>query len=1671
MSEVQADLVAFYFRTELTYCVQQLVEKQRIRDILHREEKARTAAADALLKGIKLKPVTDKASKGATLGATGAKTGALGVTGAATLVGGFALTVLPTDGVNSENLPVVPSLRSFCSKNCYYRCILLIEMARIDTDGARKISYLHDAVSAVEECEGREQLLKESFAELLVMTETDRSCPLVVARSHRYIYVAPVGCRKLKKAAYYRVFAKEKGSGTDVSLHNDDLAGCEKRIRADELHNLRNSVVRIGPLRPGEQYVFASAGFTPEDKASGGLSPTSVVVDAVNPLPTILLWSWLTQSAQEIGYLPLSKEVSLRVVNRYFMQSPTPESRVVGKGFNLFLFREPSLCMLALHQSSPLLMQYFVDSCLSYEALYQSTHLRPHSRVNWTKDRSNQLSALTSLHRIALVCTVACGLQNFELTLRCVKLGYDVALELIRFDLVHLSGYLTGPLNVLVLAMQTTPKRHWGILEHKLYSKVLAHAAKVGAVNANVTPVASVLNTFYPEVLSGSPEEIATVRPPAELLADYSATFSSVLQCIASTHVGPFIDQAKKLFKPLSVEEHTHREADTTTATSVGYLWSMPAIQRKLQLLNVAADLLKPPDEKATPERLQLEKWLTTDRPQHMSDYLCTLVQLAKEISRGPAASDVHKLVQRLPICESFLAPRVVEASSAWKVTIAQTLAAIVANSSAQPATLSPRTAAAAAKKGGAKGATPELTEAELHAAKEAALKIPERFLEVSSEEEVLQLRYFGELLFILAVHSYPGATKSINSFPKSVAGPRMHIDPNTFTVDRSVFKVSPEQVPSVPSTQVSPRTAGAPDGTALPTVKPLLHVPLTAADHVRLLSGALHMLKEAGSTAAAAQVACSIWRFVKSEWVDPLQFATDFAASQEFILKVFASITELVEQMSYVAAPAVLEEDEASVGDGSHSPSAVLDQEPLGELISDAPVSYQREVKENILAMRDLIVFLLKVEWIIGSAFWDVVQLGSRVFRTMFLNCPEFLKDFGDDCLPLIMNAQEGWIEQAVAFKALKQGELDNFVFQYEEAQRKKRKKKLRIARLEKDEEELLFEAERSIYEQRVEEAHQALLVTHEEMKQVKIQQAKFDKRYSNGSRALDRVRGLVRLFLDEVKSVAANHPDGPLTNYAELLGLYPELDEKLHILQNQFRPVVSILREKKEKVLLVEALKLLGDMLLLFHRIAEAKSAWNDTIDGLFNVMDACTEWVTVSSDAVASLEPHLIPGILPAITALSKLSRYCASQDWDAKAGYARMAAELCRIPFQGSFGHPLTVVGFAAYQCQEVGGLFSLGMRAEALSATDFSTALNEVLSVLIAEKQFIPALPVAVLLEHFCAVYLSNPSLWLSARLLRTRLLISSHLFAEAAAMIASIRFTVREIHSQSFADAWRSQYSKHNEVLKDFETSENGLNYFGYAPYFNNLPPDDEKKNSTALQWISAFPAEFETFAKDYRITLPTPVLTPEEQAAEAERKAKAAEEAAAAAAAKKGPKGAKGKEPEVVEVVEPDNSTAPMFSAFQVAEMHITCASLLLEVSMLDSRSTTPHAAKLVRLGAQGLEGLTKATAVLFSTLPAAAPAAAGSAESPDLLSAANVQHVRNKDWLRLYGRVHVLRNCYHVHVRNIKEVRASCMNMLDLLRSKHLAQGIDGDTRGVLTQIWFTTRDLLITVAGRFC
>ena len=544
LAEIHTDLLSLYFRSELEYSIQLQANKNGFRastannKILNANSPTKTVVTTATL--------SKKTMKGGkTIGKTGSKTAAQP----------FATAITSPEEAESgvidvEKLHAAHFLKSFCLRNGYARCLLYLEMARCQRDDEEKcLDCLHEAMKCIEEVEGREQLLKTSFSDHTILTDSNTSkYPLVLARSHNFIYVAPVGCRKLSRALYYRVLAKEKGSGTAVSIYNDDFAGCEKQIFVENMNHPTQSAVKIGPLRPGELYMFGHVAFNSEGKTVGSVSPSTPVVEAVNPLPTILLWQLLNQTAEELSSLVSSdrlyREASLRVCSRFFLNTPVELPPLsIGKGINLFLFNEASVAMLPAQQSSPVLIQAFILSFLSYE-IQAKRKFDDHGKVNWNMRVHSQIEYLKSLHRVAAVTRFAVALCSHDLTLRCVHFGYLLAVELLRFDSIHLAFSLQNPLTIFAVALQSIPKRNWQELEHSLYCRVVSDLITVSALNTNLSPVVFILSEFYPEALS---DKAAEAVPPPALIKEYAAVVEKAKANLSMLHISPLLSQAKEV--------------------------------------------------------------------------------------------------------------------------------------------------------------------------------------------------------------------------------------------------------------------------------------------------------------------------------------------------------------------------------------------------------------------------------------------------------------------------------------------------------------------------------------------------------------------------------------------------------------------------------------------------------------------------------------------------------------------------------------------------------------------------------------------------------------------------------------------------------------------------------------------------------------------------------------------------------------------------------------------------------------------------------------------------------------------------------------------------------------------------------------------------------------------
>ena len=280
LAEIQTDLTCLYFRLEIEYAIEQKVMRRFVKTSNKETEARLLRTGKSLTAGpLTAKPVT----RAETLSKFNLTRGGGGETVRMVMTGGGAESTTRTSTTGEQHssiiqvdkLQCVSSLKSYCCKNSYAKCLLSLEIARAETNPDMKIEHLKTAIDFIEEAEAREERLKSSFSfsNLSIASESDQVYPIVLARTSQFIIVAPVARPNARNVVYYRVLGREEGSGTAVSITNDDLGGSETRIYAKNMHSNNNNspsdyAVRISALRPGERYVFASAGIAANGKVN-----------------------------------------------------------------------------------------------------------------------------------------------------------------------------------------------------------------------------------------------------------------------------------------------------------------------------------------------------------------------------------------------------------------------------------------------------------------------------------------------------------------------------------------------------------------------------------------------------------------------------------------------------------------------------------------------------------------------------------------------------------------------------------------------------------------------------------------------------------------------------------------------------------------------------------------------------------------------------------------------------------------------------------------------------------------------------------------------------------------------------------------------------------------------------------------------------------------------------------------------------------------------------------------------------------------------------------------------------------------------------------------------------------------------------------------------------------
>lgn len=1683
LAEIHTDILSLYFRVELHYGYLYYRDQT-----IHRKERILRKQQEEAEK-------LDTAPKKGPSGSNKAKT--MKKDASTTSTGSSKKTsLLPADfrvDVNMEKLPATQALRAYCAKNKYALTILNLEMAKLEVDSGRRLKYLQDAHSFIDEVESQEETLVQGFQNLTITTDSERKYPIVLSRSHRYIYVAPVACRKLKKAVYYKVLAKEKGSGTDVSIYNNDLPGCEKVIPCEKfVNNFKEIVVRIGPLRNGELYMFGCAGYADNDQVVGAVSPSSPVVEAVNPLPTILLWSYLAETCHVLGYPDLSMDSAIRVCNRFLMKTPIRDVVSMTSGVNLFLYEESTVCALALQQSTVNLITHFVNSFILYESLHFHKEMFG-KEIQWNKRQYQQLRYLISLNRCAAVVNITTSINHQELTVKCVCLGVMLLTELMKFDELPLARYLQSSVTTFLLALQRISKRHWHDLEHKLYNKLMAQGLQLAVINRDLSPMISIFNEFYVESREKVVDELT--GPSPAVFQWIESTITMMEQHLVPKHRENLVGDLKKLF--FTAEEQKATESPRAGADSVASFWQLTNIQRRLKVSGLSLDMIEPPNDKSSPERIKLEKNMFVDLPKQYSDYLALVVQLMKDLFNRNRMELVEKLVQRMPIVLDYLNEKVQAVINAWDVSLILSLSEFIAMKQAADANAG---AAGGKKAPPKKGAAPE---PDVSLADQLA--VPERFkaLASSAEEDSLQMAYVSEILQML-VAANAKVPSTVNYFINSYYGPRQQVDLTHGNEDHSIEEKVGESN-DMSSNQIDKDAArkGVVNKHSL----------------VKYFLVAMDLLIKANKPDASVNAMIKLWNWLIAEYLDPVLFVKEFSTmlSTNFI-PVLVSLSDVVDRISYQHAGIldvnpILSSFVPNV-DVMASTASLKDISSQNTPVTEYVV---RDCKEKMSLIVDMINFFIKSIWLMKQFPEQIVLYSSRIFTLFYLNAEvDVVMKLGDAILPLILESQETLIHRAQEDLSAAKQQLTKFVNDYEEAQQKKRKKKLRVARLEKDEEELAFEAEKGRLEEIVNDKQAFLKKREQEMEYVQHQQSLFHTMVPKGQQLLQRAKKTLQHFVESIEkdygknidfrllllpsdiplisnANASHENDNTHDHHKQVSSRIKHIHEGIEQVEITYKKAIKFLRENKEKVALTEALTDLTNFLIRFGLFDHSKQYLFDIVDGLFNTMDACIHWYEVIQQAKESFDFHLVSGLIYVIIALSKLSKYYTYQDYETKANYARMAAACSLFLFDESIHHPKKLIGFAAYECLDLGGFQSFPIS----TLHEIFVALHDLIPVLLNEDHDLVALPLICVGEFLSGIYLRNPRFWLDMRKYRLRVLIKQHLFAEAISMLAGIKSRVQSIYDHSYADVLRkaNNSSVDSENLNQFEVRKNGLCFYDAPVFYNNQLPSTlpneptpvagsiENTNGKALEWVASMVGDLETFlTTKFVVKVPESELSEEEKQKLAAKRLKAQEEAAELA------KKSKGKGPPPVEVnVEADLPTLSLFTSTQMIDLHLLCGYLLSEVAMLDG--SMQNTKTLSEFRVKQLVGHAKTLFVKvkdmlfnkFSTNDIEEDYALRLIRTGQDSTSSSIDDPNTKkkdflftrlDWFDLYSRFTLLENRVTIYLRHYRQALLSLNNFMKLLQHPQFNQGSlvqGGDMKYAITNAWLQTRWMLILLAER--
>jgi hypothetical protein len=227
-------------------------------------------------------------------------------------------------------------------------------------------------------------------------------------------------------------------------------------------------------------------------------------------------------------------------------------------------------------------------------------------------------------------------------------------------------------------------------------------------------------------------------------------------------------------------------------------------------------------------------------------------------------------------------------------------------------------------------------------------------------------------------------------------------------------------------------------------------------------------------------------------------------------------------------------------------------------------------------------------------------------------------------------------------------------------------------------------------------------------------------------------------------------------------------------------FETTIALMREKRETLLLCQALNELGDYYFQNELPIEASISWTDGVDAAFGVFASVKEWRDIfeGSDGNEHGDAEVLKTVgiwelCMAVTMLGKLSKFVHRRDAHMRLECCLMAARATHVMYSADLSHPHKLREFARFQPQQ------LWCGVDLFDAPEICTAavLMEMVEYMCTELEscdaVLEAMPMLALYIHI-ADGLLDTFHSIRCALLRVQVLTKAGLLEEASATLADI---------------------------------------------------------------------------------------------------------------------------------------------------------------------------------------------------------------------------------------------------------------------------------------------------------